>query len=188
MTTEREVREILCNPFDRKWTLQGFGMLRTYLDDDEVGRLHIWDVDEMSVPDVSTIHNHPWDFASRIVSGHLDNQRYVVVPTTDGEYTAADLRTGEGGGLAAAPYQVQVVPHEIECYSPGETYSQEAFEYHESLPKWGTVTVIERKFTRPRDYATVCWSTPTWVSAEPRLATQAEIVHFTELALSRWET
>lgn len=37
MTTESQINDILAHPFDQMWTLQGFGMLRTYLDD---GRDH----------------------------------------------------------------------------------------------------------------------------------------------------
>jgi hypothetical protein len=181
--TESQVLEILRNPFDRKWTIQGFGMLRTYLDEHEVERLHIWDT-ETAVPDVSVIHNHPWDFESRIVIGSLINRRYMLISGGGGEYEAADLRTGEGGGLVAEPYIVDILAREPEQLHAGETYSQLATEYHESEPSRGTVTVIKREFSRPRDFATVCWKTPEWVSAEPRPATRAEVDHFVGLALA----
>jgi hypothetical protein len=49
MTTQASVLQILANPFDYKWTIQGFGMLRTYLDSEHSERLHIWDPD-IAVP------------------------------------------------------------------------------------------------------------------------------------------
>lgn len=187
MTTESKIKEILTDPFDYVWTLQGFGMLRTYLDNDEVERLHIWDTNS-AVPDVSVIHDHPWDFTSRIISGRLTNQRYVFDPEDGEEVSVAFIKTGEGGGLRTEPYKIHVISLEPEHYVPGDLYGQLAAEVHESIPSNGTVTLIERKFYGPRDdqVATVCWRTGDWVSAEPRPATHYEILHFTGLALSNW--
>lgn len=183
MTLLNDVMEILHNPLDHQWTLQGFGMLRLYLDDEEVRRLHIWDPD-MANADVSTIHNHPWDFTSEIMIGALANQRYLI---TNGPPThmLGEIRTGEGGGrLDDDPAFVTLESQRMEIYRPGDSYSQTADEIHESFPGSGTTTVITRKFTKPRDHARVCWPVGTpWVTAEPRPATEAEIRHFVRLAL-----
>lgn len=74
--TASQVLFLLKHPFNLEWSIQGFGMLRAYLADDQVYRLHIWDTEQMSVEDVSTVHDHPWDLDSRIISGTLRNQRY----------------------------------------------------------------------------------------------------------------
>jgi hypothetical protein len=179
--TERQVKQILTHPFDHEWTLQGFGMLRTYLDPDEVERLHIWDLG-VAVPDVSTLHNHPWDFSSRIVSGRLLNQRFDFDVDDGIEVNSSEIRTGEGGSIFGDPRRVKVRPQPLETYGPGELYAQEALEFHESFPEPGTVTVIKRRFSRTRDYAVTCWRTGDWVSAEPRPATRSEIAHFVSLA------
>lgn len=181
MTTEADVKEILAHPFDYKWTLQGFGMLRAYLDPDEIERIHIWDTNS-AVPDVSLIHNHPWDFESRVFFGKMMNSRYSISKDTEGGYVAADIRTGEGGGLVGDPYPVRISVLSVEMIKAEQRYRQTASEFHESYPTPGTVTVIKRNFTRPRDYATVCWNTPEWVSAEPRPATREEVEHFIHLA------
>lgn len=184
MSTEARVRDILAHPFDREWSIQGFGMLRTYLDDEHAGRLHIWDVSE-AVEDVSTIHDHPWDFTSRIVRGRIRNQRYALHETGESDtgkpFTSAKIRCGEGGGLVSDPRPVQICSLGVEVYGPGDTYSMLAPELHESFPDCGAVTVIERSFHADRDIATVCWRTGDWVSAEPRPATRAEVEHFISL-------
>lgn len=192
MTTEREVLDLLRHPWGHPWTIQGFGMLRLYLDAGQVGRLHIWDTKQMAVEDVSTVHDHPWDLDSRIISGMLCNQRYDVVGYSPcgsrGEPWMAQLiKTGEGGHPLDAPQQWWLRRRPVETYSPGDTYHQDAPEIHESLPSRGCVTVVQRTFSRQRDIATSLYrDTVEWVSAEPRPATREEIAHFTTLALDRW--
>lgn len=187
----RVIKGILENPLvGLKWTLQGFGMLRAYLSEDEVWRLHIWDQD-MSVEDVSTVHDHPWDLDSRIISGYLANQRFVRdhdegIGTKP--WKAVLIRTGEGGHPLEEPDEWWLRPQQLESYTPGGTYHQDAPEIHESIPSPGTVTVVRRTFSRQRDIATSLYrDTPEWVSAEPRPATDEEVLHFTRLALSTWD-
>jgi hypothetical protein len=192
------IKQILEYPLGSlKWTLQGFGMLRAYLSEDEVWRLHIWDQD-MAVEDVSTVHDHPWDLDSRIVSGTLRNQRFERVHPVDasGEdlyitdklWNAVLIRTGEGGHPLEQPDQWWLRPQDLETYMPSDTYHQDAPEIHESIPVPGTVTIVRRTFSRKRDIATSLYrDTPEWVSAEPRPATDAEVLHFTRLALARWD-
>jgi hypothetical protein len=183
MATETEVNEILAHPFDREWTIQGFGMLRTYLDDAEVHRLHIWDVDA-AVPEVSVIHDHPWDFDSQIYRGFVTNQRYEL--GRGGERVRVGrIKTGEGGGLIGGKIERGRLHHiEPEYLGPGDSYHMDAPELHESIPSRGAVTVISRRFHTARDdqFATVCWRSGDWVSAEPRPATLAEVAHFVGLA------
>jgi hypothetical protein len=182
MTTQASVLQILANPFDYKWTIQGFGMLRTYLDSEHSERLHIWDPD-IAVPEVSTIHDHPWDFTSRIFLGQLRNQRYVLDAPHGDKFTTARVRCGAGGGLIGPPRQTVIgqPTDSAEHYGPGDMYSQEAPEFHESFPSPGTVTVITRSFLPSRDIANMCWRTGQWVSGEPRPATREEIEHFVSL-------
>ena len=64
----------------RSWTVQGFGFLRTYFgppNAPKMYRLNLWD-HHFTVPNVSTIHDHPWDFTSVIVAGEFANQRYNI--------------------------------------------------------------------------------------------------------------
>jgi hypothetical protein len=187
--TASQVLFLLKHPFNLEWSIQGFGMLRAYLADDQIYRLHIWDTEQMSVEDVSTVHDHPWDLDSRIISGELRNQRYERNPIGDGKeaWKAVLIRTGEGGHPMHPPVDWFLRRLPTETYEPGDRYHQDAPEIHESLPSRGCVTVVKRTFSRPRDIATSLYrNTPEWVSAEPRPATMEEIYHFTNLALANW--
>lgn len=169
-----------------EWSIQGLGMLRLYLDPEGVRRLHIWDPAQ-ATNEVSTIHDHPWDFTSDIVSGNIINAKYLPDPYDGRYYWGAALRCGVGGGLVGEPERLRLFAKSPVMYNAGDYYSQQAEELHESFPSAGAVTVITRKF-RPdnTDLARVVWKHGDWVSAEPRPATKAEVAHFRELALYRW--
>jgi hypothetical protein len=186
--SERAVLHVLHNPLGRDWSIQGFGMLRTYLDTEQAHRLHIWDAARAN-EEVSTIHDHPWDFTSRLYSGTLTNVRFIEDETAQ-LYQGARIRCGVGGGLVDdGPAELHGLREEADgLYLPGDTYSMEAPELHESLPSAGAVTVISRTFKGDRDHARVFWATGDWVTAEPRKATPAEVLAFTKLALSRWHS
>ena len=180
MTLQELVRSALEgereNP-TRKWTLQGLGMLRTYVDEAETMRLHIWD-SRFAVPGVSEMHTHPWDMVSRVVSGEVYNRKFV--PTDGGyPYMRQKLLCGAGGGLCGVPERVELSTGKGELVLPGESYSQAWHEIHVSEPADGTVTLIRRVFGSDRDHAYVFWPEgEEWVSAEPR---QAEYMLFPRL-------
>lgn len=172
------VKQILVNsPLDR-WSYQGFGMLRLYLPDD--CRLHIW-LPESAVDQVSTIHNHPWDFKSYIIVGKIQNVRYhqLQPPFTSADAVIRNMATiqcGMGGCQKEPAEQVKLIRGNRETYVDGQNYSQRAEELHETVATPGTVTIIERKAKGPdRDHAQVAWPVgEDWVSAEPRPATAEE--------------
>lgn len=185
MTTQRTVDHVLAHPEDFKWSIQGLGMLRTYLDPEGVERLHIWDPD-MAVDDVSTLHDHPWDFESTVFYGTMGNVRFQPhqatvpgIPILNMQHSK--IQCGEGGGLRGDTSTVLLDRLRAEKYAQGESYSMEAPEIHESYPTPGTVTVIRRKFHADRELANVYWEYGNWVTAEPRPATQAEVEHFISL-------
>lgn len=196
------VRDLLEDPYDRTWTYQGFGMLRTYAGPpgDETIRLNVWSPAH-AVENVSVIHDHPWDFTSLIVCGALTNHTFRL-PRQRGTgagdldalshrrrtYRSVTLRTGEGGGPVNPPSDVDLIENGPLTYHAGSEYRQHHVQLHwtEALP--GTVTINDREpVERPGGkVATVCWSEGEWVSAEPRPATIAEIGAFAELALGRF--
>jgi hypothetical protein len=188
--TPDDIRDILVHHEDYPWTLQGFGMLRTYLGADQVHRLHIWDA-RYRVEKVSPIHDHPWDFTSQVIAGELINQRYTSGHRYEGYvddiYKTVSIRCGEGG-CALSPITRSILHRaQPEHYLSGDTYSQVATELHESLPQDGTVTVISRVFGPDRDLARVFWrGTEGWVSAEPRPATTEEVKAIVTNALDLW--
>jgi hypothetical protein len=191
------VVDVLTNWERYQWTLQGFGMLRAYVSRDL--RLHVWN-SKFAVPDVTTVHDHPWHFESCIVAGRIVNTRYTVHPCwhTDEQVKRQRLREpfiksqivcGVGGGNTAAEVKargerVWLEPLEPETYRPGNFYQQLAHEVHHSSYDDGTVTLVSRKFLPDTEHAHVFFrADKEWVSAEPREASRDEVVAITASAL-----
>lgn len=165
------------------WTAMGFGMVRTYLDDAKRWRLNIWD-DRLRVPEVSEIHDHPWDFTSYICCGQISNIRFKLFKPYAGEPGAADfalpfqhvqIKTGEGGGPTGPVDEVKLVACRPEIYMPGESYRQFKDEIHITRAVRGTVTLNDRSPPTPEHTANIYWPHGPWVDAEPRQATQDEV-------------
>jgi len=171
----------------RGWTVQGFGFLRTYFgppSNPKRFRLNLWD-SRFAVPNVSTIHDHPWDFSSVIVAGVFANVRYDV--DRDGKtHHVAVIRTGEQSDLQKLDvHECGLIARKPELYAPGDTYRQNASEVHETFFKDGTVTLNER--TGDTEHARVFWPFATdWVHAKPRSARLSEVMEAAEDALRRW--
>lgn len=175
------VRKILEKPFQNEWTMQGLGMLRTYIAPEI--RLHIWD-DRLKASNVSELHTHPWNFHSLVVAGRVRNYRFVE--SDDGtDFERQTIRCGEGGGLVGDPKKVGLTAGMRETYDPGEIYVQKAAEIHRSAPLDGTVTIIHREFLDDTEHAYVYFH-GEWVTAEPRPATASERDAACELTLELW--
>lgn len=170
-----------------EWTVQGFGFIRTKIQN--VGRIHVWD-SKLTTPRVSTMHTHPWALRSTIISGELINQRFVESEAAPRgmPYMRSRIATGEGGGLLGEPEAVKILPaDDPEWYLPGDTYAQRAAEIHRSIPQDGTVTLMTRPQGPPLEEATVYWPAgTTWVSAEPQKLADWQIEEAIAYALARW--
>lgn len=157
MIVESKVRKILADPLAHNgWTVQGLGMLRLELNGTD--RLHIWDP-RAALNQVSSVHDHAWDFTSFSLFGGIGNQRYVLDAAEGVAMQASQVQCGVGSHLIGDPRPVVVAeaaPQEE--YGPGEHYSMRAEEFHNSFPLPGTVTVIRRRFRDDRDVATICWA------------------------------
>jgi len=188
-TIKALVKHLLEHPESMEWTLQGFGMLRCYLEPEV--RLHVWD-SRFKAPDVSELHTHPWDFHSLVVAGVVRNHRFVE--TTEGAHQGTGqqiprkrqtIRCGEGGGLVGEPVDVFLAEQPTETFEAGETYTQKAEEIHRSIPEDGTVTIIEREFREDTEHAFVYFQ-GEWGTAEPRPASPAEVAAILDNALGTW--
>ncbi len=187
--------DVLRNWGRYEWTLQGFGMLRTYISKEV--RLHVWN-SKFMVPNVTTIHDHPWHFESLVVAGAIVNTRYDVRPVM-GQYDEWRLREpfirsqivcGPGGGNDAASLRARgervwlIQPGLPTCYKAGATYRQRADEVHHTSYVDGTVTLVRREFLPDTEHAHVFFKeSDGWVSAEPRAATADEVTAFVERAM-----
>lgn len=171
-----EVRRIGALGYDQDsgWSIQGFGMLRKYLAGGKF-RLHVWD-SRYRVPNVTLLHDHPWDFDSLVIAGQVEQYRYRKGEHWGDRDTAIPLMEqaivcGPGGGVCEPPSPTWLVRGPLEIIPAGTTYTQKACEIHESLPLDGTVTLIERTFHENTEVAHVYYEEKAgWVTAEPREA------------------
>lgn len=182
-------RTILRHAGTFKWSLQGLGMLRLYLSPEV--RLHVWDRQSV-VSDVSTLHDHPWNFTSYVLAGSIVDVEYDRTLPGSG---AADafiqqrIVCGPGGHLAGDPVPVLLREKSCRVYGPGSCYTHLAQDIHESIPCDGTVTLIVRDFVGDRDHANVYYPIQMrWVSAEPRPALPEEVTRITSKALECMST
>lgn len=185
--TKKLVQAVLKSPHNLRGSVQGLGMMRTYLSDEI--RLHIWDK-SLKIPSVTPLHDHPWHLDSHIVVGELRQNRFRIVPQgtpSAEEFNTTTIKCGEGACTLTDTIQVMLRRKPLEVYREGEEYRQHKNEIHESFPVDGTVTIVTRKFTANRDAARVFWKgTGAFISAEPRGATSVEIERITERSLNLW--
>jgi hypothetical protein len=188
--TRALVRKVLTAP-SSEWTAQGFGFLRTYFgppENPKQYRLNLWDK-HFTVPNVSTIHDHPWDFKSLIVAGQTANQRYDKAPEAWGlpTHTFSTIRTGINSDLVKSePQHCTLIPARVrEDYKIGDTYRQRADEIHETSFLDGSITLNQRH--GDTEHARVFWPFGTeWVDAKPRAATVDEVRDTVARSLKWW--
>lgn len=175
---------ILSRPHAWPWTLQGLGMLRLYIEPNL--RLHIWDR-RFAFPGATPIHDHlQWGLMSTVLSGELHNQRYIET-STGAPYKKMKIKAGTGCKNLEEPTIVFLRGYEPERYRVGESYSQYPSEIHETIPRNGTVTLMNKTPTADPEAATVFWPADgDWGSAEPRDATWTEVEKMCTYALSVW--
>jgi hypothetical protein len=200
MNTELEftralVRHVLETTPHTEWTVQGFGFLRTYFgpaDRPKQYRLNLWDR-TFTVPNVSTIHDHPWDFKSLIVAGQTANQRYDIAPvgwtgpSVRPTHSCTTIRCGVGGGMEKSPPEAcTLIPaRDREDYKIGDIYRQRADEIHETFFLDGSITLNQRVGDTER--ARVFWPYGTeWVDAIPHQATKEEVDRAVAFSLGYW--
>ncbi len=177
--------EILTNPLEREWSVQGLGMMRTYLNTEQ--RLHIWHK-ALQTPDASVVHDHPWNFTSKVLLGVVNQYRYTRDDAFGTPWQEQLIMCGEGGGVDGKPSNVNLRKREKERYWEGCTYRQEAHEIHASFPTDNTVTVITREYKEDLDHARVFFPlSMEFVSAEPRPASRAEVLYITREVLRAYQ-
>jgi hypothetical protein len=145
----------------------------------------------LAVPNVSTIHDHPWDFESH------DRGRRLRQPTVRDAAAAeygcpthsyTTIKTGEGGGMEKAPIRTTA----LRAGRP-ELYEEPAMSIRRSptrctrASRRGTITINDARESAIREHARVFWPIGTnWVDAEPREATFREVCDGIRVFTERW--
>lgn len=179
------VKQVMENPFNYEWELQGFGMLRTYIDKNT--RLQIW-LKDFIVPDVTDIHTHPWDFQSFIYQGQITNfifKEYALEDQVSGEWFQSDRCLILTGVTAFVKEKTPIIlkPLDKVGYSRGDIYFHGKDVPHRIDFIDGTITILTKSNIHEDSLAySYVQNGGEWVSAAPRLATKEEIIPFIDAA------
>jgi len=169
-------KKILDKYEDYQWSVQGFGMLRAYLDPEQIFRIHVWIPSVLRVDQVSDLHDHPWDFQSKVVWGELINRRYEVKPNPLGVHRRQLMQPGVGAKLIGDPQPCDLLQVQEETYFTGGFYSQKADEIHRTEVPTTAISIIKRRFRKTRERAyTFHQGGRPWVSAKPRPSNHEEV-------------
>lgn len=181
---------VLAHPERYDWSLQGFGMLRTYVSREL--RLHIWD-DRFRVKNVSDIHDHPWHFESLVLSGEIRNRRFddtYPTPMQPATHHKGLIICGSETDVKTATIERDVHLYDtgVQLIASGGLYRQKADEVHRTDFTRGTVTLIAREWTeKDPERALVYWPIgETWTPGHPRPATVTERNEICAYAREHW--
>jgi hypothetical protein len=182
------------------WSVQGFGMLRLYIK--KIGRLHVWDT-ALRYPAVSMIHNHSWDLRSHVVSGVVQNTRYLVFENEEGArkywgekasifklepFYKHTMITGYNCEVVVPQSTVFLHGYRPELFRAGEHYTQAASEIHRTDASDGTITLMERN-EDVNGQADIFWPEgEEWGTARPRRATRDDLFPTLTLAAGKLES
>lgn len=174
------IKTILQNADRYKWSLRDFGMFRLYLAPRV--RLHIWSP-QKAWPGTDTVHAHPWDFKSTVVSGCVRNITYAVNTTTKPTH---DYRRvpDESNGQAEGGAGLGVWSDRL--YVAGDSYALRAEDVHESRLRPGTITIVDCQPPTDAEHTLVYYphGRPR-ISTEPREARLTEVLDMAKAALYR---
>ncbi len=173
------VYQILAHAEAYPWTMQDIGLLGLRLDDRREYRLHIWDP-SLWVGE-PPIHDHPFDFVSRIIAGEMVNTRYTEDPAGTQYNRIRYLPTNEDACRTAGTVRLS---GKATTYTEGGHYGQVAHELHDSRQLPGTVTVIRMTFKDETELTVCRRDAGSWVMGRSRPATLEEIKQFTAKALT----
>ena len=173
------VRNILQHAVAYPWKYQDIGLLVLRLDEHREYALHVWAPDRCIGP--PPIHDHPFDFVSKVIVGEITNTRYAEDPS--GTKYVRERYSPANEESRIADY-IQLSSN-VESLREGDEYAQMANELHDSHQLPGTVTIIHRGAFREAGELTVCrLEKAAWVSGASRTPTTAEVMDITRQALT----
>jgi len=174
------VRNILEHAHEYPWRYQDIGLLVLRLDEHREYALHVWAPERcVGTP---PIHDHPFDFESRIIVGEMTNGRYVEDPA-GAKYLRERYSPGNEESRTTDYVQLS---SEFETFTEGDEYAQLAAQLHDSHQLPGTVTIIHRAPFLEMAELTVCRldEKAAWVSGASRTPTPEDVTDITKQALT----
>lgn len=180
--TKSLVFTILRHAEDFPWRTQEIGLLGLRLDERREYRLHVWDSSVGAENPEPPVHDHPYDFTSRIIVGELRNSRYVETAAGD-EYHRFRYSPPDEEQRRRDTVKLSAT---AETLGEGDEYAQLAHELHTSRQQPGTVTLIRCSWGAPRELTVCLRDDAPWPSGRARDATREEIKSFTAKALERF--
>lgn len=133
-----------------KITLHGLGFVQVQLEGNQ--RLHVWhpELPRRTCFEHSSIHDHRFDFHSRVLVGEQCNFEYEAIPDPEGDhilYLHEGARTACGGRPWVPDGRVRMWSANPFTVMAGMNYSQKAYHYHRTVPGGnGKVATIMQKF------------------------------------------
>jgi hypothetical protein len=173
------VFQLLAHAEEYPWTMQDIGLMGLRLDDRRQYRLHVWDAS--ACVGEPPVHDHPFDFVSRIVAGEMVNTRYTQDPAGT-EYNR--IRYPAKNEDARGDADTVRLSGTATTYVEGAQYSQVAHELHDSRQLPGTVSIIRMTFKDVPELTVCRLDDATWASGQSRPATPEEIKQFASKALA----
>ena len=173
------VYQVLVHAEAYPWTMQDIGLLGLRLDDHREYRLHIWDPSLCAGE--PPVHDHPYDFVSRIIAGEMVNTRYTEDPAGS-EYSR--IRYSPTNEDARGTADTVRLSGTTTTYAEGGHYGHVAHELHDSRQLPGTVTIIRMVFKDVPELTVCRLDDAPWVSGQSRPATFEDVEQFTAKALA----
>jgi hypothetical protein len=159
------VNRALTFPDEFKWTQQGLGMVRTKLT--RALRLHIWHPSFL-VEAASKVHNHPWNFTSRILAGRLSDITFTYQDLAP-QMVVNVIECGANAHVKDT-FIGHIAVDQIRSYKKGDCYSMFKEEFHStSIGITGCLSLIDRDLSswENDDAEVLTYPNEEWVSAAP---------------------
>jgi hypothetical protein len=120
-----------------KITLHGLGFVQVQLEGNQ--RLHVWhpELPRRACFEHSTIHDHRFNFTSRVIVGTQFNHTFDIIRHDAGEfmlYLHEGARTAGGGRPWTPDGRVDLVPTGTIGIASGNDYHTRAYTYHRTDP------------------------------------------------------
>ncbi len=120
-----------------KITLHGLGFVQVQLEGNQ--RLHVWhpELPRRACFEHSAIHDHRFNFTSRVIVGTQINHAFEMERHDDGDfvlYLHEGMRTAGGGRPWTPDGCANMIPDGVYWISAGNDYNTQAYDYHRTEP------------------------------------------------------